>query len=153
MRLSRRNVLLLLITLGLLAAPGYASGPAMAVIVHPEVDAKRLSDVELETIYLTQRRYWSGTRAIIPFNLPARSEDRVSFDQSVLRMSPDAIARYWLDRRVRGGPPPPRQAPDPLTVVRLVAKLQGAIGYVPESLVTHEVRVVARIRNGKVQPP
>ena len=38
-------------------------------------------------------------------------------------------------------------------IARLVAKLEGAIGYVPESLVARDVRVVARIRNGKVLPP
>jgi hypothetical protein len=40
-----------------------------------------------------------------------------------------------------------------MTVGRLVAKLPGAIGYIPESFVTHEVRVLARIRNGKVLAP
>ena len=68
-------------------------------------------------------------------------------------MDPDAVARFWLDRRVRSGSPPPRQAPDPVMIARLVAKLEGAIGYVPESLVARDVRVVARIRNGKVLPP
>jgi ABC-type phosphate transport system substrate-binding protein len=123
------------------------------VITGPGTDVSQLSDVELEAIFLTERRYWSGTKPIIPFNLLPRSDERVAFDQAVLRMDPDAVARFWRDRRVRSGSPPPRQAPDPLTVLRLVAKLDGAIGYVPESIVSHEVRVVARIRNGKVQGP
>jgi hypothetical protein len=153
MSLTRRNILLLLAVVGLTATHGFASDPPLVVIVHPDVEVKQLSDVELEAIFLTERRYWSGTRPIIPFNLPPRSEERTLFDRVALRMEPEAIARYWLDRRVRSGSPPPRQAPDPLTVGRLVAKLPGAIGYIPESLVTHEVRVLARIRNGKVLAP
>ena len=153
MSLTRRKFLLLLAAVGLSTTYSFASDPTLAVIVHPEVEVKQLSDVELESIFLTERRYWSGTRPIIPFNLAPRSEERALFDRVVLRMEPEAIARYWLDRRVRSGNPPPRQAPDPMTVGRLVAKLPGAIGYIPESFVTHEVRVLARIRNGKVLAP
>ncbi len=150
---TRRKFLLLIAAIALVGTRGFASDPALAVIVHPDVEVKKLNDVELEAIFLTERRYWFGTKAIIPFNLPPRTDDRVVFDRAVLRMDPEAIARYWLDRRVRSGTPPPRQAPDPATVGRLVAKLPGAIGYVPESMVTHEVRVIARVRNGKVLPP
>jgi len=153
MSLTRRKFLLLLAAVGLSTTYSFASDPTLAVIVHPDVEVKQLSDVELESIFLTERRYWSGTRPIIPFNLAPRSEERALFDRVVLRMEPEAIARYWLDRRVRSGNPPPRQAPDPMTVGRLVAKLPGAIGYIPESFVTHEVRVLARIRNGKVLAP
>ena len=153
MSLTRRKFLLLLAAVGLSTTYSFASDPTLAVIVHPEVEVKQLSDVELESIFLTERRYWSGTRPIIPFNLAPRSEERALFDRVVLRMEPEAIARYWLDRRVRSGNPPPRQAPDPMTVGRLGAKLPGAIGYIPESFVTHEVRVLARIRNGKVLAP
>jgi len=109
--------------------------------------------LELEAIFLTERRYWSGTKPIIPFNLLPHSSERVDFDQAVLRMDQDAVARFWRDRRVRTGSPPPRQAPDPTTVIRLVARLEGAIGYVPESMLAPDVRLVARIQNGKVLLP
>jgi ABC-type phosphate transport system substrate-binding protein len=153
MLVTRRDFLVLLSAIGLSTTRARANPEGLAVVAHPSTDVLRLNDVELEGIFLTERRYWSGTKPIIPFNLAAHSEERVYFDQAVLRMDPDAVARFWRDRRVRSGSPPPRQVPDPLTVLRLVAKLEGAIGYAPESIVTHDVRVVARIRNGKVQPP
>ena len=153
MLVTRREFLLVLTVLGLTGTRARARQDSLAVVTHPSVGISRLNDEELEAIFLTNRHYWSGTRSIIPFNLPPHSEERVYFDQVVLRMDPDSVARFWLDRRVRSGSPPPRQAPDPAMVARLVAKLEGAIGYVPESLVAHDVRVVARIRNGKVLPP
>ncbi len=153
MHLKRRNFLLSLVLLGLASMHASASPQGLAVIVHPSVDVVRLSDVDLEAIFLTEQRYWSGTKPVVPFNLLARSAERVTFDQAVLRMDPDTVARYWRDRRVRSGSPAPRQVPDAPTVLRLVTKLEGAIGYVPESIVTPGVRVVARIRNGKVLPP
>jgi len=153
MQVTRREFMVLLGAFGLSSTPALAGSEGLAVIVHPKLDVSRLSDLELEAIYLTERRFWSGNKPIIPFNLAARSEARVSFDGAVLRMDPDTVARYWRDRRVRSGSPPPRQAPDPLTVVRLVANLEGAIGYAPESLASREVRVVARVKDGKVQAP
>jgi len=153
MPLNRREFMLLMGAIGFATTRAGAGEQSLAVITHPGVGASRLSDVDLEAVFLTERRYWSGSKAIIPFNLAPRTDERLLFDQVVLRMDPDAIARYWLDRRVRGGTRPPRQAPDPMTVSRLVAKLEGAIGYVPEPMATHDVKVVARIRNGKVQAP
>jgi len=152
-RVNRREFLILLSAVGLLASRADARTENLAVVVHPSSDVSRLSDVQLEAIFLTERRYWSGTDPIIPFNLPPHSDERGCFDQAVLRMDSDAVGRFWRDRRVRSGTPPPRQAPDPLTVVRLVGRLRGAIGYVPESMVRSDVHVVARIHNGKVIAP
>ena len=152
-RVNRRSFLILLGAVGLMTSRADARDENLAVIVHPTTDVSRLSDVQLEAIFLTERRYWSGTDAIIAFNLAPHSGERVYFDQTVLRMDSEAVGRFWRDRRVRSGAPPPRQVPDPLTVVRLVGRLRGAIGYVPESMVANDVRVVARIRNGKVIPP
>ncbi len=145
----------LLVWLGSLAFSAVAKAATrdLVVVVHPRAPTGDLSDVELEGIFLTLRRFWRGSQTIIPFNLAPRSEPRVTFDQVVLQMDADEVARYWLDRRVRGGPPPPRQAPDPVTLARLVARLEGAIGYAPADTPLEGVRVVARVRSGKVTPP
>ena len=37
-----------------------------------------------------------------------RTVDRVGFDQVVLKMDPDAVGRFWIDRKIRGGSGPPR---------------------------------------------
>lgn len=137
----------------LLPARAEAAPSELFVVAHRRAPVHDLNDVELESIFLTLRRYWDGSKIIIPFNLPPRSELRIQFDQAVLRMGPDEVGRYWLDRRVRGGAPPPRQAPDPVTLVRLVARLEGAIGYVPLGAPLEEVRVLLKVQNGKVVRP
>jgi ABC-type phosphate transport system substrate-binding protein len=153
MQLNRRDFLLLLGAWTLRPRSAASKPDEIAVIAHPHVPITRLSDVELEAIFLTDRRFWEGTRAIIPFNLAPHSDTRVQFDLAVLRMDPEAVARFWRDRRVRGGAPPPRQAPDLGTLVRLVAHLEGAIGYAPMEHVANEVRILARIRQGKLVAP
>jgi hypothetical protein len=153
MTITRRELFALAGVVALEARSAGAAAHELVVIVHPGVSEAALSDIELEGIFLTLRRFWQGTRTIIPFNLAPRSDVRVAFDQAVLRMDPEDVARYWLDRRVRGGPPPPRVAPDAATLVRLVSRLEGAIGYAPEGAMLQGVRPVARIRGGKVTRP
>lgn len=150
---SRRHFLLG-ISAALAGATRAEAGPSdLFVVAHRRVPVQSLNDVELEAIFLTLRRYWDGSKIIIPFNLPPRRDLRIQFDQAVLRMGPDEVGRYWLDRRVRGGAPPPRQAPDPVTAVRLVARLEGAIGYVPAGVPLEDVRVLLKVHNGKVIRP
>jgi hypothetical protein len=153
MKPTRRSVFLWLGLAGLAPRAARAGTSELVVVVHPSVPRAVIDELELEAVFLTSKRFWGGSQAIVPFNLPARSEGRMLFDRAVTRMDPDEVGRFWLDRRVRGGPPPPRQAPDPLTVVRLVARLEGAIGYAPLGVPLADVRVVARIRDGKVVVP
>jgi hypothetical protein len=42
---------------------------------------------------------------------------------------------------------------DPALAVKLVARIPGAIAYVPAELVDRQVRVAARIRRGRVLAP
>ena len=134
-------------------ATGGATSPDLAVVVNPDVPVARLSASELESIFTSTRRNWSDGSNMSVFTYPPEAEPRQAFDGAVLRMSPGEVARFWLDQRIRGGARPPRQVPDPVLAVRLVAKLPGSIAYVPENLVSAGVKVVARIKAGKVVAP
>lgn len=85
-------------------------------------------------MFTTRKQAWSGGKRVLPFNFPPKHEIRVAFDEAVLQMDPDEVARYWIDRRIRGGNAPPKQVPSAQVIVRLVQKLEGAIAYVPQSL-------------------
>lgn len=127
--------------------------PAMAVIVHAGVTDPAPSQAELAALFtMTVTRWHDGTPAR-PLNLPAGSALRVEFDRVVLRMTPDETGRFWIDKRVRGEGTPPRQVPSPDLLARLVAALPGAFGYVPEDKVVPGVRIIARVRDGKLVRP
>ncbi|MBN1609073.1 MAG: hypothetical protein JW940_20765 [Polyangiaceae bacterium] len=130
-----------------------ADGTEIVVIVGVRAGVQRLSPHELSSIFATQMRRWPDGRPIVALNLPPRTPLRVEFDQAVLRMDPDAVGRYWVDRRIRGGDSPPRVVPTPGLMARVVANLDGSIGYVPSSALIASVRVVARVRQGKVVRP
>jgi ABC-type phosphate transport system substrate-binding protein len=126
----------------------------LAVIVNEQARVSLMSAVEVETIFTRTQTRWSDGTPIVPINAPAGSETRVLFDRVVLRLGPDDVGRFWIDRRIRGMGLPPRNLSDPSSVMRVVEKLDGAIAYVPENLVPNaRVKIVARIRQGKVLPP
>jgi hypothetical protein len=144
--LHRRHFLSLLGAGAATAAlrPAQAS-TGLVVIVPAGAEVRELALGELAAIFTTRRRNLEGGTTLIPLNLPPRDRLRVAFDQAVLGMGPEEVARYWVDRRVRGGNAPPRHVPSASLVARLVARLPGAVGYVPESDLAPGVRVVARI--------
>jgi len=117
----------------------------LLVIVHPD-NTQSLPLTDVEAIFRTTLRHWPGGGGIVAFNLVPGSAERVNFDRAALRLTPEQVSRYWIDRKIRGGQPPPRAVPSPLLVVRLVRELRYAIGYVPASLAPSGVRVVARAR-------
>jgi ABC-type phosphate transport system substrate-binding protein len=145
--------------LALLAAA--ASAPAraataleLAVVVHASTRVASMSAVEMETMFTRSQTRWDDGTPIVPINTSPGSESRILFDKAVLRLDPDAVGRFWIDRRIRGFGLPPRHVAEPGTIVRVVQKLAGTISYVPEPLAREAgLKVVARIRHGKVLPP
>lgn len=137
-----------------LALPAAArADEELAVIVHPQGAARRLDPAQLEAIFTSVFRTWPDGARVVAFNYPPQDPLRDRFDRAVLRLEPEEVGRFWIDQRVRGGAPPPRQVSDPALLLRLVGRLPGAIGYLPSRLVDKTVRVVARVRDGKVVPP
>lgn len=124
---------------------GLLAAPRLAVIVHAKNPIKSLGADELEAMFRALRRNWPGGQRIQPFNLPPRHGLRVAFDRAALHMEPDAVARYWIDQRVRGGQQPPTQVPDSKLMLRVVSSLSGAVGYVPANEVANGVKVVAEV--------
>lgn len=148
-------VVIVALTAMMAAAPAHALPQVdLAVIVHLQAAAKQMSAVEIETMFTRTQTRWEDGKPIVPINAPPGSTMRVQFDHVVLRLSPDEVGHFWIDRRVRGLGLPPRHVSEPATTVRVVEKLTGAIGYAPDDVVRGaQVRVVARIRQGKVLPP
>lgn len=139
----------------LFGGPASANGStdSLAVVVNPGVPVTKLSASELEAIFSCSRKNWPDGSNISAFSYPPEDPIRRAFDSVVLRMSPDEVARFWLDQKVRGAARPPRQVPDPGLAARLAAKLPGSIAFVPEALVAPGLKFVAHVRGGKVTEP
>lgn len=127
-------------------------GDEIAIIVHKDTEVSSIERTELRPIFQTKKTSLSGEK-LMPLNLPDEDDARQQFDAAVLGLGPDRVARYWIDRQIRGGNPPPRSISNEDLVLRIVSAKRGAIGYVPMSAVTPQVKVVAKIRGGTVLAP
>jgi len=137
-----------------LASEGHASEPAaLWVVVNPANPVNVLSVDELRAIFTASLRFWPHGGPIAPFNAPAGTPNRVLFDEAVLRLGPREAGQFWVDQKVRGGPPPPRQVASGVVLVAVVAKLEAAVGYVPAGTCLNGVKVVAVVEDGHVRAP
>lgn len=129
-----------------------ADPPELVVIVNSDNSVK-VSAEYLESLFLKKDRFWEGNAPVIAINAPPDSAPRREFDRVVLGMSAETAASYWIDVRIRSGAAPPKEVADPQLAVKLVAKLKGAIAYVPAATAVSGVRVVGRIKRGKWTSP
>lgn len=114
---------------------------ALAVIVSPSLTEKDISLALLKRAFRGDVTEFAGVR-LVPFNYAPDDPVRVVFDKGVLGYSPTQVGAYWIDRRIRGQGMPPRTVPAPQIMKAVVAKLPGAIGYIPASMVDKTVAVL-----------
>jgi len=130
-----------------------APATEIAVITHMSVPVSALNADELAAIFRLSRQHWGNGQRIVAFNYAPNTQLRETFDRQVLQMEPTRISRYWLDRMIRGESEVPRKVSTPDLMAKVVAKLPGSIGYVPSGSAGKDVRVVARVVDGRVTAP
>ena len=148
---SRRAVLLsafaaaafLLGALPRLELSAHAAQPVVLAVFVPKASpTQNLKLTELRRVFTNaDDSGFSGQRSV-PFNHTARSADRVGFDQAVLHLSPEEVSRFWIDRKIRGLPGPPRAVDSLSQLLHLVNRTDGGIGYARPNQVSSEVRVI-----------
>ena len=125
----------------------------IVVIVNRANPAALLDAGQLRPIFQTSKTSWGSGGEATPLNLPNESKLRQEFDQAVLGLDPDRAARYWQDRKIRGGAHAPKQLPTSGAVLVAVATTPGAVGYVYAGEANKTVKVVAKIVGGKLSAP
>jgi hypothetical protein len=120
----------------------------LAVVVARASSVQDLSLLELKRIFSSEGDSDPSGERYVGFNHPAHTADRAAFDKIVLGMSPDEVSQFWIERRIRGLSGPPRSVDSLSLLLRLIARLPGAIGYARPAQLTGEVRAI-RV-NGKL---
>jgi hypothetical protein len=105
-------------------------GVELAVVVAQGSPLKDVSFGDLRRIFTSEPFTDPSGARLVPLNHPPHAPDRVGFDRVVLGMEPDVVSKFWLDRRIRGQPGAPRTVDSLGMLLKVVAKLPGAIGYV-----------------------
>jgi ABC-type phosphate transport system substrate-binding protein len=123
------------------------------VIAHKSVPVNALSREDLRPIFQTRKTTWPDGSTVRPFNLMPTARSRQVFDEVVLGLSPELMPRYWIDRRVRGEPHPPKTVPSDVIMLKVIKSLAGAVGYLEAATVDPSVKVLARVVGGQVTAP
>jgi ABC-type phosphate transport system substrate-binding protein len=154
---TRRTLLMALLltpVVGLWAHSSEASGElTIVVIVNKANPAAALGANELRPIFQTRMTSWGSGGEATPLNLPSDNKLRQDFDRAVLGLDPDRAARYWKDRKIRGGAHAPKLLASTSAVLAVVAADPSAVGYVPLNEANKTVKVIAKVVGGKLLPP
>ena len=127
------------------AAPSGRGSTPLVLVVSPRLNTHDMSMAEVRRVFGGDPTY-VGSKRLVPFNYAVGNPLRGAFDQVALGLSPESVARYWVDRRVRGQPPPPRTVPNPFFMIAVAEKLVGGIGYVPVSAIAASRAKVVTLR-------
>lgn len=120
---------------------GASESVRFAVIVAKDSSMSDLAFYELRRLYKGEAVNAAGRR-LIPLNFPPNTDNRMRFDRALLGLSPEAVSRYWIDRKIRGQSGPPRAVDSSDLIRRVVTRLDGAIAYLRLGDVTSDVKVL-----------
>lgn len=133
----------------LLFWPLLALAQEWVLIGHPGSALHTMDAATVRAVYLGKQRYIGDIR-VIPLQLNAEDPLRLRFESDVLKLSRSALREWWI-RRHYLGQRPPRVVGSPEAVVAYVLKVDGAIGYVPETM-AEDANVTILFSMPEVQP-
>jgi hypothetical protein len=117
-------------------------GEPLAVIVSKDSALNDMSLFELKRLYSGDPMTGPDGKNLIPLNRGTAAIERIGFDESVLGMSQEQAARYWIDRRIRGQSGAPKSVDPSAVVQRIASRLAGSVAYVLQREVTDQVKVL-----------
>jgi hypothetical protein len=135
-------VALALATLPVRTREVHAASKPLVVIVSSALPMRDISFSQLRNAFLGEGAEYASGKRLIAVNHPPGSPVRGQFDLTVLGLKPDAVGRFWVERRIRDQPGPPKAVPSIDLALRLTMSLPGAITYVPPELVNPKVRAL-----------
>jgi len=95
---------------------------------------------QLKDIFLMKRHYVGDTK-VLPINMLLASDLRQKFEKNVLKINREKLNKYWIKQHFQGISPPITQA-SARSVKLFIKNVEGAIGYLPLSLVDDDMRIL-----------
>lgn len=115
-------------------------GAQYSIIISKKVPLSAITVEQIRDIYL-QKRHSVGDQKIIPLNLVGQEPSRIAFENTVIGMGRDRLNAYWVKQHFQGNTPPITQ-PSHDSIKVFVQNVEGAIGYIPSSMVDNSVKVI-----------
>lgn len=116
----------------------------VVVIVSAESPLTKLSNDQINRIFLGKVDTYPDKRAATPIDQPEGREIRDEFYDKVVRKAPSQVSAYWARVIFTGDGRPPKLVDGDIAVRQAVAADPSAIGYIDKSKVDRSVRVIQR---------
>lgn len=116
----------------------------VAVIVNSSVQANEINNTELLDFYTRDVRVWQNGDPVIVFDLKPKSDVKETF-YNFLGKSTSRMKSIWMKKMLSGEGDPPEALETEKDIVKKVAATPGAIGFVSQSEVTEDVKVLVVI--------
>ena len=118
--------------LALLVASQVNAGE-LVVIVNDANPVTAMTSSEVKQHYLKSKTRWEFGQKIRPADSTYDDDARNAFLARVLNMTDLEIERFWIEQQYVKGGKPPATLDDDSSVMRFVAKFDGAISFVPRA--------------------
>jgi len=150
---SLRRALARLAVWAALAVPasGWAAGPSeflgdppqigFQVVVHGDHAGNEITPLQLRRIFLRQITRWPDGRVVVPVNGPPDSELRQAITRWLFAEGRAGLVYHW-NKLYYQGILPPRALASYSAVALMVARVPGAIGYLPAGQPHPNLRVL-----------
>jgi len=115
---------------------------ASEYVVISNKNMKNLSKTQIKAIFLKKITIINDIK-VVPISLGARDPLRSKFEKKILAMSFMRLKSYWTKQHYLGRRPPVSMKSQD-SIKAFVKKVDGAVGYINESLVDNSVKVIYR---------
>ncbi len=105
----------------------------------------RNETISIKNIYLKKQR-WMEECSLLPLNLSATHIVRKNFMNNVLAVSKKAWTQYYDEMHFKGIDPP-YIVNSPKSMLQYILRIEGAIGYIPKSLLNDKVHILLEFNN------
>lgn len=136
-------LMFLLVLCGAEGASAQASGPGVAIVVHPKGRVDNISFAELQRIFRGEQQFWPDrTKVMLLVRAPTAYEREVVLNR-IYKMDEDRFRQFWIAKMFRAEVAAgPKLFYSTDMGLNLIAAIPGSITFVPASAVTPGVKVL-----------
>ena len=134
----------IVLTVVLVAAFAGQTNAQVAVIAHKGVSVASVNAAAAADIFSLATKEWKDGTAVVVFDLKTEGAARTKF-YDFIGKSPVELKKTWMRVQLSGEGKAPTVVGSDEEMVQKVASTPGAVGYVPASKVSGDVKVIATI--------
>ncbi len=135
------NQIITVLLLGLTISSVKAQEP-LAVVVNKDNPIDKITRSELIDLFMGKYVAFPDDRKAIPVELTGEHEIKVKFYQNLVGMPLSRVNAYWSRLRFTGRKRVAVFQSNEVDLIGFISANEQAIGYVPQSLITEDLKVV-----------